>query len=1386
MRKFKRLLASVLTAAMLATFLPAGALAAEENDTAPDGNDTVITETQGTPTDEQTQPPETDETSEPDADTDADSSDEDPSTSDTSLEDTSKDDASEPDADTDADNSDEDPSTSDTSLEDTSKDDASEPDADTDVGSSDEDPSAPAPSLEDTYVTVGGEKVYFTPCDGQATLSLIPLEYHEYNLDLTLYFPDELKEVDLSKMLSMLKLRYSGSGSGQPIQDPNQVAAYAKWAFYDQDGNYVDYSHEDDYTLVDEDKTIDLSAGAGTGGSYEMELIIGKADQLNTSNYRYRIYVRVGYSDLLEPEAYTTGDTRQEIKIYRTSFSYNYIAEKNVLNIFVNPNTWTSEPNANLGLRLDSKYSDLSVKVYEGGYETEDAITAANAADITSQIMDQDDLSSSGGYQKDYSFKRGYTGMPEVTLVLARGNETVCVMPVILYIRPDALDVRLSSLYTASSDSRYDPVGGYSSKTKDGFDHYYTYYLDNGYKTDETYYVDMYADDPETKKYGANVVKGAYLGYLTREETEGKTDITSALFNNFYKVDFSQYPDGVSFTVIDINDKIWHIGLELEESGQEVPDEPTPLSQDTYFRMEGAWKVPADNNTSYSESYRPYVMSYEDDGDYYFGYQTVFLLDRENNPVPDGTTIYPEFFSGHKVEVYASHTENGETVSAGKQESMKSPVKFKSGEALQYSADAESGTHLKNYFVTFLTQQSKPTLFVNGINDESNWQKGPDGTKLPTRVVNLTEDYNYHHDIFFANVGADALTGLKVELTGADGTGEAENVKLDDYWTISETNSLAGFTTTSQGQRQDGDNYIHDPSGELPNVGKIRLVRQTGEDGKPLGGTISGLLTISADGVEPVKILLTGTAGEFQINTTELRDGVKYVSYSTVVQTNHVSDSSDTDAVRFAARDLPDGISIKPNGELYGIPTRVGTFTVTITATRTVDGETKSDTKTYSLTIEDNTNMNVWEYDQSINNGNLDYTPVIAIPNENMDGTNIDTKTASYGENNWELDEQILETHPSGNYDYFMDRVFIDNRQLIPGVDYTSEEGSIKLHIKTQTLRSFGNGTHTFTSEARIGSPDGPLRRTAQNYTLTTLGTSRPGGSSGSGSSGSSSSSDRDSGSSKPVSYAVNTPDHVENGTVSTSVTTATSGTKVTVTVTPDAGYTTSGVTVIRDRNGKAVSTVKVSDNVYTFIMPAGAVTATPRFTAIPVTVGSFYDVPADAWFCDAVKYVFDRSLMVGTSSNTFDPDSNINRSMLVTILYSLEGNPPVSGVSPFTDVQPGQWFTNPVIWAAENNLVAGLDDGTFGADALLTREQTATILYSYAQMKGYDVTPSSDLAQFTDTGSISAYALPALRWANATGLISGYDSTTLAPGGTTTRAQLAVILRSFCENIVK
>lgn len=1223
------------------------------------------------------------------------------------------------------------------------------------------------------YAEVDGEKVYLEP--GISTYSLLPLEFHSYSLDLSNYFPLELKAFSVSDMVKMLEERYTSSGSGSI--DSGKVAAWARWGFYDEDGNYVGYEQDDSYTLLGDDSTIDLSYGARQRGYYQMELIVGTADQLNPNNIRCRINVNVGYHyDLLEAEAYTADSPRRPITVYDESLSSNN--NRNILYIPVEPETWPGGKEAHLGLKLGQDYSSLTAKVYEGYYETEEAIANAGATEITGQIMDQANLASAGGYQADYSWKNGYNGMPEVTFVLTRTStgKTACVMPVILYMYPDELYVGISDLYASASGSS--SAGNLRYNDKAGFDDYRICRLYSGYKADGTYYAYLYASDSKTQQNGANAIKGAYVGnYASMAEATaaGQTDIKAQLFNysTRYAVDFSQYPNGVQFTVVDINDRVWHFGIEVEERQETIetlPQEPRPLSQDTYFRMESALKEKG------GSEYNAYVMNYADDSYYYMGYQTVFLLDSSNNPVT-AAEITPTFSTGTKVNVFTGHDVNGTTVGAEKQTSGETAIPFTSGEPIQYSATAESGKHLKNYFVTFLTQQAKPTLFVNGTNDESNYQEDPqDSTrKIPARVVNLTSDYNYHHDVFFANLGKTQLTGLKVELTGPNGTGEAENVKLDDYWTIGATTSLAGFTST----REQLINGTYDSSGELPNVGKIRLAPVADEDGKMVAGKISGLLTISADGVEPVRILLTGSAGAFQINTTALLDGVKYVSYSSLIQTNYISSgSTDTDAVSFTASGLPNGIDIKPNGELYGIPTTPGTYEVSVTATATIDGEQRTDTKTYTMVIADNEDAGVWEYDQSIY-GDLNYTPLIAIPNENYDGTNLDTNTASSEGNSWNQPTMVLETQPEGEYRYFINRVFIDGVKLTEGVDYTSEPGSIKLTIQTQSLREFGNGTHTISAEARIGdSEDGSLRRVAQNYTLTTLGTSRPGGGSG----GSSGGSGRPVIVDPPMSFTI-TAAEVFNGAVTLSRHSATSGTKITITLVPDSGFEPDGVS-ITSSDGSSIFTSKISDTEYTFTMPSGNVTVTASFQPI-LTPDLFTDIHKDDWFYGDVEYVLAHGLMSGVSASSFNPDGIASRAMLVTVLYNLEGKPEVSGTSSFSDVPAGQWYTTPITWAEENDLIFGLGDGTFGIASPLTREQVMTMLYRYAQMKGYDVTPSSSLSQFTDADCVSDFARVALQWACGAGLVQGYQDN-LAPLDTATRAQLAAILRRFCESIAK
>ena len=180
----------------------------------------------------------------------------------------------------------------------------------------------------------------------------------------------------------------------------------------------------------------------------------------------------------------------------------------------------------------------------------------------------------------------------------------------------------------------------------------------------------------------------------------------------------------------------------------------------------------------------------------------------------------------------------------------------------------------------------------------------------------------------------------------------------------------------------------------------------------------------------------------------------------------------------------------------------------------------------------------------------------------------------------------------------------------------------------------------------------------------------------------------------------------------------------------------------------------------------------------------AFSDVKTSAWYHEDVQYVSENGLMKGTGENLFSPDATTTRGMIVTILYRLEGEPSPTGACPFQDVASGKYYEKAITWAAENGIVSGFSADIFGPDQNITREQMAAILYRYATYKKYDVSTAGDLSKFPDADKVSSYAVDAMKWANAAGLINGSNDGKLYPAGNATRAQVAAILTRFCKNI--
>ena len=179
-----------------------------------------------------------------------------------------------------------------------------------------------------------------------------------------------------------------------------------------------------------------------------------------------------------------------------------------------------------------------------------------------------------------------------------------------------------------------------------------------------------------------------------------------------------------------------------------------------------------------------------------------------------------------------------------------------------------------------------------------------------------------------------------------------------------------------------------------------------------------------------------------------------------------------------------------------------------------------------------------------------------------------------------------------------------------------------------------------------------------------------------------------------------------------------------------------------------------------------------------------FSDVRATDWFYESVQYVCAHGIMNGSGADSFAPQEKTTRGMVVTMLYRYEGSPLVSVQCPFQDVAAGKYYRSAVVWAAENQIVGGLGGNRFGPDEAVTREQLAAILYRYANYKGYDTQKSEGLVKFTDRNDIGSYAVNAMKWAVAEGLLSGVSATELQPKGFAIRAQVAAIFMRFSESV--
>ena len=250
--------------------------------------------------------------------------------------------------------------------------------------------------------------------------------------------------------------------------------------------------------------------------------------------------------------------------------------------------------------------------------------------------------------------------------------------------------------------------------------------------------------------------------------------------------------------------------------------------------------------------------------------------------------------------------------------------------------------------------------------------------------------------------------------------------------------------------------------------------------------------------------------------------------------------------------------------------------------------------------------------------------------------------------------------------------------------------------------------------------------------------------------------------------YAIEVDKDIRNGEVTANRRYAERGDTVTITVTPDKGYTLETLTVT-DKNGKEVKLTEKNGK-YAFTMPASKVTVTATSMDDNTMLNFFVDVKASDYYYDAVLWAAQNGITSGTDAEHFSPNQPCTRAQIVTFLWRAAGSPEPKSMSSFSDVSADSYYAKAVAWAVEDGITTGTGDGKFSPDATCTRAQSVTFLFR-AIGKLVD-----SKAEFSDVLTDSYYA-NAVAWAVENGVTNGIGDGLFGPDNSCTRAQIVTFL---------
>lgn len=848
----------------------------------------------------------------------------------------------------------------------------------------------------------------FLEANPPAVTSLQPLEEERMSVDLTGLTPVELTMIPFSRIFD-----------GKDMTGVDEIA-YT----YASDTN-------DNYVIRNYSGNADLSRGTYSGSSHRW-LMIPSGDQLNGDVKRYIVDAEhTSSGNWLVPTVY-----RQDAAGNRTEIStYNYWYHDDWYGRYISIDLSSDEVAYNdpVYLKFDinselygNSANRSDIKVYEGNYATAEAAMAGN--EITDKIYGAIDMSrTDAGYLNQASSNSYWITMVSFD---ADGNVTGCLPFYFDYNLNNYSGCISSSSLFKRTESGRDYVSNGSSHAGTQDDLVITHKLYAGYAANDAYCLTM--EYRLNNKVNNNAVTAAYAGRynsIAEAENAGAVNIREELFGDNYSAKGyeADYSNGVDFSVFAGEDgtaqKVYHCCIKTEE-GSVKKGSYSNSGADVHF----TGLMDKDGN-----SVECYIVNRKDDS-YADGSYPTIMVEKD----VDLTRLAPVYYTSSGVNLYAG---------GNKETSGESYHDFSNG-PVHYTTASENGENQKNVWLAVKQEEQTETvynLYTNSLADEEADTRIENGVIYSKREVILGSSSS-KHDIFLTNMGSNVIPKLSVEL-------DSDVLMLDEYWTLNGNHDLSAFAGVA-----DTKTY-----GELANMAKVRLKMK--ED-VISGELVTGTLTIKADGAVIMVLELTGIAGVPVITTESIPEAVKYVPYGAMIQNSNKYSKTKV-SYSISSGSLPEGMVLRENGELYGVPRETGTFWFYVALSS--QNPNGSMSRKFTLEVKENTDENV---NASTDSG-YDVTrriPTVAI--------------GSVGNHDF-VSQGVLNE--------FVD-VFLDGEKLVRDVDYTAESGSTRLTISSQTLtKANAVGTHTLGVEFRTSDED-LLKKAAQNFNVVSKGTIIEGG----------------------------------------------------------------------------------------------------------------------------------------------------------------------------------------------------------------------------------------------------------------------------------------------------